>query len=164
MPARKAENLATAATEALAGREIAFAIHPFDNPKNLEHESDALPIESFDQPDRVYRSILCRFADGYAVLLVPIDRYVDLDRASAALGVAEISAVSPADVEKQTGYPISALTPLGMRNDAAVLVDLTAVDHHTVFISAGQLGYVIELSPDDLLEATGGRTAPIARL
>jgi Cys-tRNA(Pro)/Cys-tRNA(Cys) deacylase len=55
------------------------------------------------------------------------------------------------------------IAPLGLRRALPVVVDESALDHDTVFCSAGQRGLEIELAPADLVIAAGARTAPIAR-
>jgi Cys-tRNA(Pro)/Cys-tRNA(Cys) deacylase len=44
-----------------------------------------------------------------------------------------------------------------------VVVDASASDHGTVFVSGGRRGMEIELAPADLVEVTGATLAPIGR-
>jgi Cys-tRNA(Pro)/Cys-tRNA(Cys) deacylase len=69
----------------------------------------------------------------------------------------------PAVAERRTGYVLGGISPIGQRSRLPLFLDTAALAHPTVFVSGGRRGFDIELSPSDLLRATGGRTAAIAR-
>jgi Cys-tRNA(Pro)/Cys-tRNA(Cys) deacylase len=54
------------------------------------------------------------------------------------------------------------ISPLGHRRRLAVVVDASALDHATVYCSAGRRGLELELAPADLVRAAGAQVAPIA--
>jgi hypothetical protein len=49
------------------------------------------------------------------------------------------------------------------RKKLPTVIDESALDHETVFCSAGKRGLEIELAPADLVRLTSARTAPIGR-
>jgi Cys-tRNA(Pro)/Cys-tRNA(Cys) deacylase len=62
-----------------------------------------------------------------------------------------------------TGYVTGGISPLGQRRQLATVVDESALEFDTIFVSGGRRGLELELVPADLLRLTGGRAAPIAR-
>jgi Cys-tRNA(Pro)/Cys-tRNA(Cys) deacylase len=60
-----------------------------------------------------------------------------------------------------TGYVVGGNSPLGQRRRLPTIVDESASDHPTVFVSAGRRGLEIELAPADLVTLTG---AAVSRL
>jgi Cys-tRNA(Pro)/Cys-tRNA(Cys) deacylase len=70
---------------------------------------------------------------------------------------------APAAAARATGYVTGGITSLGLRRRLPVVVDSSALEHETVFCSAGQRGLEIELAPSDLIAAAGAQVAPIAR-
>ena len=69
----------------------------------------------------------------------------------------------PGDAERLTGYVVGGISPFGQRRTMPVLLDSTAQQHQTVFVSGGRRGLQIELSPDALVEVLSASVAPIRR-
>jgi Cys-tRNA(Pro)/Cys-tRNA(Cys) deacylase len=55
------------------------------------------------------------------------------------------------------------MSPLGGRRSLPTVVDVSALDHATILVSAGRRGLQVELGPAALVELTNGRTAAIGR-
>ncbi len=161
--AKEAAAIETRATDFLSDSAIPYAIHQYDVATPLATEGESLPIDAFDHPRRVFRTQIVDAAGLPLSLLVPIAAQLDLLAAAAAVGVPRASALDPDSTKKATGYPAESVSPLGMRKFIAAVIDITALDYRTVFVSAGEPGFVIELSPTDLVSATSARTAPITR-
>jgi Cys-tRNA(Pro)/Cys-tRNA(Cys) deacylase len=64
--------------------------------------------------------------------------------------------------ERTTGYVVGGISPLGQRKRLPTVVDASAVDLPTMFVSAGRRGLEVELSPADLVQLTGATVAPIS--
>jgi Cys-tRNA(Pro)/Cys-tRNA(Cys) deacylase len=137
----------TRAIEALSGAGIEHTLHRYDHdprhPSYGQEASDALGVP----PERVFKTLIA-----------------DVDGAlTVAAGGKKAAMADPAQAEKASGYVTGGIAPLGLRRALPVVVDESALDHDTVFCSAGQRGLEIELAPADLVIAAGARTAPIAR-
>ena len=67
------------------------------------------------------------------------------------------------DAERVTGYVVGGISPIGQKRRLPTVLDDSADAYETVMVSGGRRGFDIELRPADLLAATGGTLAPIAR-
>lgn len=65
-------------------------------------------------------------------------------------------------VEKTTGYVLGGVSPLGQKRPLRTVIDSSARDFQTIYVSAGRRGLEIELSPIDLADLTGGTFFGIA--
>jgi Cys-tRNA(Pro)/Cys-tRNA(Cys) deacylase len=115
-------------------------------------------------PEQVFKTLVAvGDRTGPLLVLVPAGTEVDLRLLAAATGDKKAEMAHQRDVLGLTGYERGAVTPLAMAKTYPVWIDETVELWDEVGISAGAPGVEILLSPADLLRATGGRPADIAR-
>jgi Cys-tRNA(Pro)/Cys-tRNA(Cys) deacylase len=112
---------------------------------------------------RVLKTLLVTVPAGLAVGIVPVDGTLDLKAIAAALGAKSATMADPHAAERATGYVVGGISPIGQRRALPTVLDQSATEHATVFVSGGRRGFDLELNPADLLRITGGMTAPIGR-
>ena len=54
-----------------------------------------------------------------------------------------------------TGYVHGGCSPVGMKKQFPTFLHETAISFDRVFVSAGKVGFQIELAPDDLIKVVG---------
>ena len=153
----------TPATVVLAAAGIAFTAHAYAHdpaaPSYGLEAAEALGVE----PARVLKTLLVEAETGLAVGIVPVDRQLDLKAIAAALGVKRVQLADPRAAERVTGYVVGGISPIGQKRRLPTVLDASAEAYATVLVSGGRRGLDLELSPADLLAATGGTLSPIAR-
>ena len=153
----------TRATEQLARLGIEHAVHRYRHdprhPSYGQESSEALGVP----PARVFKTLVADVDGQLTVGVVPVTGSLDLKALAAAVGGKKAVMADPVQAQKASGYVTGGIAPLGLRRPLPVVVDESALDHETVFCSAGQRGVEIELAPADLIKAAVARTAPIAR-
>lgn len=68
-----------------------------------------------------------------------------------------------ATAERATGYVVGGISPLGQKRSHPTVVDTTALEHPTVYVSAGRRGLDLEIAPADLVQVTGAVVERIGR-
>lgn len=117
-------------------------------------------------PQRVFKTLLVGSDGGQprlAVACVPVDKQLDLRALAAASRVKKLDLAPAAEAERATGYVVGGISPLGQRKRLPMLVDDSALQFESVFISGGRRGLEIELSPMHLIALCEARTAAISR-
>ncbi len=109
-------------------------------------------------PSRVFKTLVASIDAVLTVVIVPVTGEVDL----RALGK-RAALASPEDAERATGYVTGGISPLGQRRRLPTVVDVSALTHPTIYVSAGRRGLELELAPADLVSLTEARVAEIAR-
>ena len=110
-------------------------------------------------PARVFKTLVVDLDGSLEVAVLPVAAQLDL----RALGGKRSRLAEPRDVERSTGYVLGGVSPLGQRKRLPTTVDASALEHETVFVSAGRRGLELELDPRDLVRLTGAAVAEVTR-
>jgi Cys-tRNA(Pro)/Cys-tRNA(Cys) deacylase len=100
-------------------------------------------------------------AKTYGLALIPGDRELALKKMAQACGVKKAAMADPAAAERLTGYHVGGISPFGLRQRLPVVMEERLLTHAAVMINAGQRGIMLKMAPEDIVTATGGRTATL---
>lgn len=140
-----------------------FTLHPYDyDPAATSYGEEAVRAIGLNS-ERVFKTLVAEIDGRLTVAAVPVAATLDLKALAAAVGGKRASMADPADAERATGYVRGGISPLGQRKRLPSVIDESAFDFGTIFVSAGRRGLQIELAPTDLVRLIGAVTAPIAR-
>ena len=115
-------------------------------------------------PERMFKTLVTKLDDGrFAVGIVPVDRQLDLKALARALDARRAEMANPAEAQRATGYVVGGISPLGQKRQLPTALDQSALDHDTIYVSAGRRGLEIILAPTDLQRLTDATIAFLAR-
>ena len=153
----------TPATVALTKAGVEHTVHTYEHdPSAASYGLEAAEAMGLD-PARVFKTLLASVDGKLVVGIVPVSGQLDLKAFAAAAGGKKAVMADPADAERATGYVVGGISPLGQKRAHPTVVDASALDHPTVFVSGGRRGMEIELSPADLVAQTRATVASIRR-
>ncbi|MFJ6001338.1 Cys-tRNA(Pro) deacylase [Arthrobacter sp. NPDC092385] len=152
----------TPALAALSAAGIDFTARPYQHQDGVSSYGLEAAAALGVAPARVFKTLMTSVDGSLVAAVVPVSGTLDLKALAAALGGRKATMADPAVAQRKTGYVLGGISPIGQRRPSPVVLDATALDHPTVFVSGGQRGLDIELTPGDLITATKARTAPIA--
>lgn len=90
----------------------------------------------------------------YYVFMIPVDKELDLKKASIVVGEKSVSMLPSKELLNLTGYIHGGCSPIGMKKQFPVIIDISAQQFSTIIFSAGKIGYQVEVSVLDLEEKT----------
>lgn len=155
--------MSTPATVALSRLRLPFQTHTYaHDPSATSYGLEAAQATGVSA-ERIFKTLLVDTGAGLAVGVVPVSGSLDLKAIAAALGVKKATMADPAVAERTTGYVVGGISPIGQRKLLRTVIDLSAQEHATVFVSGGKRGFEIEITAADLATATRGVFAPIGR-
>jgi Cys-tRNA(Pro)/Cys-tRNA(Cys) deacylase len=152
----------TPATALLAKAKVPFTLHPYDHDPRAEAYGEEAAQALGVAPERIFKTLIASVEGRLACAVVPVAARLDLKAFAAALGGKRAEMADPAAAARATGYVVGGISPLGQRSRLRIVVDASAADFPTVFVSAGKRGLQVELAPGDLVRVTGATLAPIA--
>jgi Cys-tRNA(Pro)/Cys-tRNA(Cys) deacylase len=147
----------------LSKAKVEFTTHAYDHDPAAKsyglEAAEALGLA----PEQVFKTLLVEVDGKLTVGVVPVGKQLDLKAIAAAAGGKKAVMADPAAAERTTGYVVGGISPIGQKRALPTVVDATATDYDTVYVSGGRRGLDIGLAPKDLITITNARTAPIAR-
>jgi Cys-tRNA(Pro)/Cys-tRNA(Cys) deacylase len=111
--------------------------------------------------ERVYKTLVTEVDGALTVAVVPVTGDLDLKALAAAAGGKRAVLADRTLAERTTGYVRGGISPLGQRKRLPTVVDASAAEHETIYVSAGRRGLQVELSPHDLVRLTDAKLAAI---
>ncbi len=152
--AKKAKQGGTPATVALDRAGMRFTLHSYDHDPRAEsyglEAAEALGVD----PSRVFKTLLVTLDGTPVVGIVAVSGQLDLKALARALGGSKAAMANPADAERLTGYVTGGISPVGQKRRLRTVLDASALDHDTVYVSAGRRGLEVEVDPADLVTIT----------
>lgn len=160
---RKQRAGGTPATTALTAAGVAFTVHDYDHDPRSESYGGEAAAALGITTGRVFKTLLADVDGTLTVAVVPVSGQLDLKALARAVGGRKAAMADPRAAERSTGYVVGGISPLGQKRPHPTVVDATALDHPTVYVSAGRRGLEVELAPADLVRLTAAITAPVGR-
>ena len=136
-------------------------------PHTYDHENGAVDgvtvARSLGQdPEAVFKTLVARGSSGgLYVFDIPVGDSLDLKKAARAVGEKSIAMLHQKELLPLTGYVHGGCSPVGMKKQYPTVFHETAEILDTIMVSAGKIGYQVELSPADLMELVGAETADL---
>ena len=84
--------------------------------------------------------------------LANIGYKIDLKKAAKVANEKNVTMINVNDINKFTGYIRGGCSPIGMKKLYKTFVNESVKELSTMIVSAGKIGYQVELSPVDLQE------------
>ncbi|MEW8605362.1 MAG: Cys-tRNA(Pro) deacylase [Candidatus Thiodiazotropha sp.] len=154
----------TPAINAAKKAGIEFRTHSYEH--DSKHPSYGMEAaEKLGIPPQCVFKTLVVSLDGreLAVAVVPVSTQLDLKAFARAAKVKKAAMADAGQVERTTGYVVGGVSPLGQKKRLLTLIDRSAAELPTLFVSAGRRGLEIELVAEDLARLLDARFTAIAK-
>ena len=106
---------------------------------------------------QVFKTLVVKL-DGktLAVGVLPVSEMLSMKAIAKAAGAKKAEMADPGEVARATGYVMGGVSPLGQKKRLKTVIDQSAADQQTIYVSAGRRGLEIELSPESLQKLVSG--------
>ncbi len=149
----------TNAMRILESLSIPYEIHEYEwDEEHLDavHAAESAGLDL----ERVYKTIVMRNSDKQIfVFCLPAEFEISMKKARSITGSKEIDLIKTSELLALTGYIRGGCSPLGMKRHYPTYISELAELEETIYVSGGQRGIQIEISPDNLVKATGAEYA-----
>lgn len=144
----------------LEQKNIPYVPHTYDPEAGLDGVGVARQLGR-DQ-SAVFKTLVARGASGgLYVFDIPVEANLDLKKAAKAVGEKSIAMIHQKELLPLTGYIHGGCSPVGMKKQFPTVFDETAELFDTICVSAGKIGFQVELSPVALMELVEASAADL---
>ena len=154
----------TPAIELAKQQGIAYTLHHYQHdPASVSYGLEAAEKLGLN-PAQVFKTLVLQL-DGkqLAVALLPVNQQLSMKLAAKALGAKKAEMANATDVMRSTGYVLGGVSPLGQKKVLPTIIDGSAMQFSTIYVSAGKRGLEIELAAADLAALLQAKFAAISQ-
>ena len=135
----------------LEQKKIAYSAHTYPHEDGVAVDGVTVAQSMGFDPAAVFKTLVARGAKGqFYVFDVPVAENLDLKKAAKAVGEKSIEMIHQKELLPLTGYVHGGCSPVGMKKLFPTVIDASAENLETMIVSAGKIGYQVELAPRDL--------------
>jgi Cys-tRNA(Pro) deacylase len=98
------------------------------------------------------------------IVLMHGDRHVSLKALIKQLGCKKIAPEDPEVAHERTGYLVGGTSPFGLKQKIPIYFEKTILDQPKIFINGGQRGFLVSLSPQDLIRVLHATPVEVAEM
>ena len=140
----------TNAMRILDSKNVEYTTHSYEN-KDGKIDGVAVAHKINKDVSSVFKTLVTQgHSKDFFVYVIPVAEELDMKKAAKAAGEKNIEMIHVKDINKLTGYIRGGCSPIGMKKFYKTFVNESAKNLDTIIVSAGKIGYQIELSPFDL--------------
>ena len=146
----------------LEQKNIPYTAHTYEHEEGVAVDGVTVAAQLGQDPECVFKTLVARGASkGIYVFCIPVAENLDLKKAARAVGEKSIEMIHVKEINALTGYIRGGCSPVGMKKQYPTVFHETAEIVDTIMVSAGKIGYQVELVPDALVELVGGTLADV---
>lgn len=146
----------------LEQKSIPYTPHAYEHEEGVAVDGVTVAASLGQDPECVFKTLVARGASkGIYVFCIPVAENLDLKKAARAVGEKSIEMVAVKEINALTGYIRGGCSPVGMKKQYPTVFHETAEIVDTIMVSAGKIGYQVELAPAALIELVGGTLSDV---
>ena len=142
---------------------IPYTAHAYEHEEGVAVDGVTVAKSLGQDPEQVFKTLVARGASkGIYVFVIPVADSLDLKKAARSVGEKSIEMVAVKEINGLTGYVRGGCSPVGMKKQYPTVFHETAEIVDTIMVSAGKIGFQVELAPDALIDLVGASLADLA--
>jgi Cys-tRNA(Pro)/Cys-tRNA(Cys) deacylase len=154
----------TPAIKLLQQHKVAHIVREYEHDPAAESYGREAAAKLGVPEAQVFKTLVVTL-DGKELVVgvIPVSALLSMKAIAKAAGGKKADMAAPKDVERTTGYVLGGVSPLGQKKKLRTVVDESALQFATIYISGGRRGLDIELAPQALATLLNAGFAAISQ-
>ena len=154
----------TPAIKLLQQHKVAHIVREYEHDPAAESYGREAAAKLGVPEAQVFKTLVVTL-DGKELVVgvIPVSAQLSMKAIAKAAGGKKADMAAPKDVERTTGYVLGGVSPLGQKKKLRTVVDESALQFATIYISGGRRGLDIELAPQALATLLNAGFAAISQ-
>ena len=141
----------TNAARLLDKNKVIYELIPYEVDEN-DLSAPHVAAQLGEDIDCVFKTLVLHGdKSGHVVCVIPGDHEIDLKLAAKVSGNKKCDLIPVKELLPLTGYIRGGCSPIGMKKHFPTYIHETCLAHPYIYVSAGQRGLQLKLSPQDLV-------------
>lgn len=154
----------TPAINCVKKAKIEFTVHQYEHDSGHSsygmEAAEKLAVET----ERVFKTLVVKLdATNLVVAVLPVNAMLSMKSIAKACGGRKAEMADKVEVQRSTGYVLGGVSPLGQKKALKTIIEQSAQQYPSIYVSGGRRGLEIELNALDLQTLTRALFAPISQ-
>ena len=146
----------------LEQKKVPYQGHTYPHDGETAPDGVSVARSLGQDPACVFKTLVTRGAPGgYYVFDIPVAATLDLKKAAKAVGEKSVAMLPSRELLPLTGYVHGGCSPVGMKKQFSTVFHQSCLDQDTIYVSAGKIGFQVEVAPQALIDLVRATTADV---
>ena len=147
----------------LAKHGVPYTVHEYEY---VEHGGTTVSSASLGVPEHEVVKTLVMEDEEKKPLIVLMhgDRKVSTKELARQIARKKIEPCRPEVAQRHTGYQVGGTSPFGLRKALPVFVERSILELPAIYINGGRRGFLVRITPADLLRVLSPTPVDVARV